>query len=457
MDYSYLIRKFKGQQAKVGVIGATKGYGYTVIAAIKDSPLCFLRFVCSRHPEECKAALIGLGYDESKINICLTVEDLKNAKPDQHLVIQDYKLMTETGVDTVIETTGNTSVGSDATLIALNNGISMCMVSKETDSICGAYFNHLAEEKGLVYMLGEGDQPRNLMDLFSWAKVNGMEIVCAGKSSEYDIIYDLKSGDTQYFDNPVKNIPALKETWLYEGTETLEKRKALLKDMLYPISADLCEMNLVSNGTGFTPAAPFMNYPVARINELANIFIPKEDGGILEKGQVVDVFYNFRAADEASFAGGEFVVVKCENPMIHKLLAEKGHVVSSNGKYMCLYHPYHVLGIQTPSCIALQHFLGIGGNPDCRQVSVLAGVADRDFKKGESFAVVGHHHEIVGVTPQLLERAKLPATALPFYVLNNAVATEDIKKGEVLSADKIALDDSAKIPYECYCKGLELN
>lgn len=60
------------------------------------------------------------------------------------------------------------------------------------------------------------------------------------------------------------------------------------------ISADLCEMNLVSNVTGYVPATPFLDYPVAKPSELADIFIPEEDGGILKKTGVVDVFYNLR-------------------------------------------------------------------------------------------------------------------------------------------------------------------
>ena len=49
-------------------------------------------------------------------------------------------------------------------------------------------------------------------------------------------------------------------------------------------------MNVVSNVLGFVAAAPRLNYPIARISELADIFIPVEDGGILTREGVVDVF-----------------------------------------------------------------------------------------------------------------------------------------------------------------------
>ena len=110
-------------------------------------------------------------------------------------------------------------------------------------------------------------------------------------------------------------------------------------------------MNLVSNITGLVPASPFLSYPMARVSELADIFIPKEDGGILDKTGVVDVFYNLREKNEASFCGGEFVIVRCENKKMWEILKGKGHVMSRNGKYCCIYHPYHYMGLETPVSI----------------------------------------------------------------------------------------------------------
>ena len=72
---------------------------------------------------------------------------------------------------------------------------------------------------------------------------------------------------------------------------------------------------------------------------------------MLKKTGVVDVFCCLRANDEASFGGGEFIIVKCENEAVWDLLAGKGHVVSRNKKYACLYLPYHIMGVETPASI----------------------------------------------------------------------------------------------------------
>ena len=178
-----------------------------------------------------------------------------------------------------------------------------------------------------------------------------------------------------------------------------------------------------------------------------------EDGGILTKTGVVDVFYNLRETDEASFCGGEFIIVKCENEKMWDILKGKGHVMSTNGKYACIYYPYHYMGLETPASILVGDFMGIGVHPECRQVTIMAGVADRDLPKGTVLAVQGHHHSIDGLTPQLLER-KDAGTAAPFYLLNKAVLLNDVKKGQPVTLDDVDL--SGLPAYELYLEGLKL-
>lgn len=242
--------------------------------------------------------------------------------------------------------------------------------------------------------------------------------------------------------------------WYYKGKETLEGRRKLLNKYAEVISADLCEMNLVSNVTGYVPSSPFLSYPIAKTSELADIFIPEEDGGILKKTGVVDVFYNLRGKDEASFCGGEFIIVRCENKEMWDILKSKGHVISKNEKYACIYYPYHFMGMETPASILLGDFMGIGTHPECRQVSVLAGVANTELKKGTVLKVEGHHHAIAGLTPELLER-KNAGNAAPFYLLNGAELLQDVMEGEPITLSDVDL--SGLETYKLYAEGLKLD
>jgi predicted homoserine dehydrogenase-like protein len=42
-------------------------------------------------------------------------------------------------------------------------------------------------------------------------------------------------------------------------------------------------MNVVANSTGMAPVGEALSYPLCRIVELADVFIPEQDGGILKR------------------------------------------------------------------------------------------------------------------------------------------------------------------------------
>lgn len=454
MDYTYLFQNAGDKKSRVGIIGATRGYGYTLLAQIPKVKRMELRLISSRHPEECVSVLTELGYPKEHILLCNTPDEVKLAPKESIIIVTDYRLALESDITALVECTGNTAIGADLTVDALKKKINVYMVSKETDSVCGTMFNKLAEENGAVYALLNGDQPRNLLDLYSWGTLLGLDIVSVGKASEYDFVWNPDTGEFTYMEGPGfphESLPQMKEFWHYQGRETLEGRRKLLEKYMAVISADLCEMNLVSNITGYLPSAKRLNYPVAKISELADIFIPEEDGGILKKPGVVDVFCDLRSPDEASFAGGEFIIVRCENEAVWELLAGKGHVVSRNKKYACMYLPYHYMGLETPVSILIGDLLGLGTHRECRQVSVMAGVAERDLAAGTKLTVAGHHHSIDGLTPELWETAAAKDIA-PFYLLNGQVLKHAVKKGEPVRLADVELSGR---PYALYLEGLK--
>jgi predicted homoserine dehydrogenase-like protein len=93
-------------------------------------------------------------------------------------------------IDVVVESTGAPEAAAVHADAALKNGKHVAMVSKEPDSVVGPLFHRKAKAAGLVYTPVDGDQPSLLMQLVVWARVLGLEILCAGKTSEYDFVYD---------------------------------------------------------------------------------------------------------------------------------------------------------------------------------------------------------------------------------------------------------------------------
>ena len=127
--------------------------------------------------------------------------------------------------------------------------------------------------------------------------------------------------------------------------------------------------------------------------------------------------------------------------------------MSKNGKYCCIYYPYHYMGLETPVSILLGDLMGIGTHPECRQVSVLAGVAERDLSKGTELKVQGHHHSIDGLIPELLESRSVGHLA-PFYLLNGTTLLRDVKKGDPVTLEDVELTHLET--YKLYAKGLEI-
>ena len=146
MDYTKIMNDKSGKKARVGIVGATKGYGYTLLAQIPSVKLMELRAICSRHPEECLAVLKEIGYPEDKIVVCENKADIAAAAEDTIIVVKDYRLVMECGITAMVECTGNTAVSTDAAIIALKKGINVYMVSKETDSVCGPILNQIAAD-----------------------------------------------------------------------------------------------------------------------------------------------------------------------------------------------------------------------------------------------------------------------------------------------------------------------
>ena len=109
MDYTKIMNDKSGKKARVGIVGATKGYGYTLLAQIPSVKLMELRAICSRHPEECLAVLKEIGYPEDKIVVCENKADIDAAAEDAIIVVKDYRLVMECGITAMVECTGNTA------------------------------------------------------------------------------------------------------------------------------------------------------------------------------------------------------------------------------------------------------------------------------------------------------------------------------------------------------------
>jgi predicted homoserine dehydrogenase-like protein len=376
--------------------------------------------------------------------ICEDAEAARSAAAAGRIaVVRDHALLAEVPHDIVVEATGQPETGARIALNAIERGAHVAMVSKEVDSVVGPHLNRLAADRGLVYTTADGDQPANLIGLVTWARLLGLEVVAAGKSSEYDFVFDPATGRVTWTDRQC-DAPGLADLWSLgeDVAATLSRRSEVLAALPQSATPDYCEMNVVANSTGLIPSRDALNYPLCRITELADIFVPRENGGLLDRTGVVDVFNLLRRPDEVSFGGGVFVIARCIDTATWELLRGKGHVVSRDGRHACIFLPYHLMGVETPLSLLSAVLHGRASGSDTQRVhAVMVARADRDFRAGEVLHMGGHHHVMEDCTALLLPMKEASGLA-PFYLAANKPLRADVPRGSLITEEAVDLAGS---------------
>ena len=442
VNFEHLFSDLGKRRIRVALTGANGGFGRTFLAQCRMAPHVELAVLCDRDLEGLAAGVRAAGFPESRIHVCATEADARRA-PEGMALVPDADWLEHFHHDMVIEATGAPEASVAIAESALRRGIHVGMVTKETDSVAGPWLNQVALDHGVVYTTVEGDQPANLVGLVTWARVLGFEIVAAGKASEHDFVYHAR--DKRLTHAGVSRPVSLEGRWHlgHDVRATLAERRAALARFPLAATPDYCEMNVVANSTGLEPACATLTYPPCRTAELADVFVPVADGGVLEKTGVVDVFNALRRDDEASFAGGVFVVVRCTDRAVWRLLAEKGHVVGRSGKYACIYAPFHLMGLESLTTVysAVLHGRSSGSAAQ-RLNAVMVARARRDLAAGETLAMGGHMHDIESVSPRLVPARQASGLA-PYYLAADKRLARAVRAGEDIAVEALDLTGSA--------------
>jgi predicted homoserine dehydrogenase-like protein len=444
MNHEILFRDLGDRRIRFALTGAKGGFSRTLLGQVPAIPWLEATVLCDLDPEGVLALLRELRLPSGAAVICEDAEAARSAAAAGRIaVVRDHALLAEVPHDIVVEATGQPETGARIALNAIERGAHVAMVSKEVDSVAGPHLNRLAADRGLVYTTADGDQPANLIGLVTWARLLGLEVVAAGKSSEYDFVFDPATGRVTWTDRQC-DAPGLADLWSLgeDVAATLSRRSEVLAALPQSATPDYCEMNVVANSTGLIPSRDALNYPLCRITELADIFVPRENGGLLDRTGVVDVFNLLRRPDEVSFGGGVFVIVRCIDAATWELLRGKGHVVSRDGRHACIFLPYHLMGVETPLSLLSAVLHGRASGSDTQRVhAVMVARADRDFRAGEVLHMGGHHHVMEDCTALLLP-VKEAAGLAPFYLAANKPLRADVPCGSLITEEAVDLDGS---------------
>ena len=255
-----------------GIVGAGE-FGACFVSQSRRTPHFDTRAICDRDLARARQAALAGGASEGDLIICRSVADAEAAfARGQIALVDDARLLAALPIEVVIEATGDPEGAAVTALAAIENGRHLVMVTKETEVVIGPILAHLAAQRGVVHTPVDGDQPSLLIGLIGWARMLGLPVVAAGKSSESDFVWDIEDGTVTAWETPV---PAGQFAACF-GDKASEPMALLAERAKLPFPRttvpDLCEMGIVANHTGLMPDRPELHAPIARTIELAALF-----------------------------------------------------------------------------------------------------------------------------------------------------------------------------------------
>ncbi len=424
-------------------------FGQSFIGQSRRMKLVNARIAVDMTAEGAARAMVAAGISADEVATCETPAEAAAAwAAGRHVAAGKLETVIGLPFELLIEATGSPEAATRHTLAAIDAGKHVALVSKEADSVVGPGLAHMARQKGVVVTPVDGDQPSLLVALVTWAEVLGLEIIAAGKSSEYDFVLDPQTGNVTC-NGVTKPLPELRDHWLAGDRHpaAVAAERARILGTAFPLRAvpDLCEMTLVANATGLAADTAAFHSPPARIPELADLFAPQSRGGLMSGVNRVDVFHHVRLAEEASFAGGVFIVVRYDDETTWDVLAGKGHVVSREAGTAMIYLPRHLLGVEAATSVLDAVGLGRSGyGDDYRPRQDLVAVAQRDLPEGTVLHMGGHHHNIDGVGAEMRPAAPLAEDRpAPFYLVADRKLVRAVKAGEPIRLGDVTIDESS--------------
>jgi predicted homoserine dehydrogenase-like protein len=288
------------------------------------------------------------------------------------------------------------------------------MLNVETDVTVGYLLKRMADSADIIYTTAAGDEPGAILELYDFATSLGFDIVTLGKG---------------------KNNPLDRSATAQKLTEQAQRQEMSPKMLASFVDGTktMVEMTAVANATGFVPDVSGMHGPSATPDTLAQIFCPREDGGILNNRGVVDYAVG-------GVAPGVFLIFTTSQPKVAKDLR---YLRLGPGPYWALYRPYHLANIETPISVAQavlyhQTTLAAKGIP----IAETTAIAKKDLAEGDIIDGLG------GTTVYgNIERVDIARDnrMLPLGIAEHARVLHPIAQGQTLTYDDVVLDEQSFI------------
>lgn len=408
-------RADENRPIRIGVIGSGE-MGTDLVTQCMLMKGVDLVAMSTRRPHTARDAVRIAYGDEERAREADTASAVTAAIEAGKLAItRNELLVTNPLIDVIIDATGKPGVAADFDLMAMEHGKHVVMMNVEADVTIGPYLKQAADELGVVYSIGAGDEPSSCMELIEFATALGYTIVAAGKGKNNPLNHDAVPDDYR------------------EEAERRNMNPRMLVEFVDG-SKTMVEMAAIANATGLIPDVPGMHGPNASREELAKVLVPREAGGVLSRKGVVDYTIG------KGVAPGVFVVVEATHPRIIERMDDL-HV--GHGPYYAFHRPYHLTSLEVPLTAAR---IMLYGKPDMvplqRPVAEVCAVAKRDLQPGEKLDAIGE--TCYRSWTMTVEQAQAE-NAIPVGLLEGGKVLKPLRKGELLTAENVVPDETTRL------------
>jgi predicted homoserine dehydrogenase-like protein len=405
LDAALERRQREGRPVRVAVVGAGT-MGAAIARQLLSPPVGLeLAGVANRDPE--RAATVVREASARPVRQAETQDEVDAALWRGEVVVTaDPQLLTAaTGVEAVIEATGDVEHGAAVTMHAIEHGKHVVLVNAEVAATFGPILRAHADRADIVVSYTDGDEPGILVNLYRYAKAIGYRPVLAG------------------------NVKGLLDPYRTPETQRQFAAEWGQKPRMVTSFADgtklSLEMALVANATGFGVARRgMMGHQCAHVKDVPSLF----DADSLLGGGLVDFVLG------AEPGSGAFLVVYDDGPKRQELMR---YFKLGDGPFYVFYQPWHLPHLEAPLTAAravLFHDAAVSprDGPVCEVVSV----AKRSLQAGETLDGIGGFMCYGVIDNSTVARSE---NLLPIALSHDCTLRRDVPQDEAIALDDVDL------------------
>lgn len=400
-----------GHPVRVGVVGAGQ-MGSGLIAQIARTPGMTVSAVADIVVEKAESALQNAGISD----VLIAGDDIDAAAAavgeGRAVAIRDGLNMPKLPVDIVLEVSGVPEIAAQIAYTCITHRKDVALMTVEADITVGVLLSSMANAGDTVYTICRGDEPVECLKLVEYAQDLGLEVVAVGKGKN----------------NP--NIP----TSVPADNEAEAARKKMNPRMLTEFTDGTktqLEMAALSNATGFPVEIEGMHGVESNRDQLAQMLIPKADGGILngDRGPVVEYV-------TGDVAPGVFAVVKSTSDVVtHEL----DYLKLGTGPYYMLLRPWHIASIEAPLSIGEAVLHRKADFQSTTMTTEVVARAKSDLEPGITLEGMGGNHYYGWAVPAETAREQ---NLVPIGLLMGSELTSAKAARETLTYDDVRVDET---------------